>query len=104
MGRSRSGDPLVEVPTSPSSRPWGSSSRSATSPTSDRRVSPADASASRGVSDPSVSMSSTSRSKSVDCSTRTGSTEKATRRTGEKIESTGITPIVFDRLLRSADT
>ena len=48
MGRSRSGEPLVEVPTSPSSRPWGSSSRSATRPTSERRVSPAEASASRG--------------------------------------------------------
>jgi hypothetical protein len=44
------------------------------------------------------------RSKSVDCSTRTGSTENATRRTGEKMESTGMTPMVFDRLLRSADT
>ena len=49
-------------------------------------------------------MSRTSRSKSVDCSTRTGSTEKATRRTGEKIESTGMTPIVLERLLRSAET
>ena len=103
MGRSRSGEPLVEVPTSPSSRPWGSSSRSATRPTSERRVSPAEASASRGVSEPSVSMSRTRRSKSVDCSTRTGSTEKATRRTGEKMESTGMTPMVLDRLLRSAE-
>ena len=69
-----------------------------------RRVSPAEASASRGVREPSVSMSSTRRSKSVDCSTRTGSTEKATRRTGEKIESTGITPMVDERLFRSAET
>ena len=66
-------------------------------------MSPAEASASRGVSDPSVSMSRTSRSKSVDCSTRTGSMVKATRRTGEKIESTGMTPMVVERLLRSAD-
>ena len=35
----------------------------------------------------------------MDCSTRTGSTAKVTRRTGEKIESTGITPMVDDRLL-----
>ena len=49
-------------------------------------------------------MSSTRRSKSVDCSTRTGSTSKVTRRTGEKIESTGMTPMVEERLLRSADT
>ena len=69
-----------------------------------RRVSPAEASASRGVSEPSVSMSRTRRSKSVDCSTRTGSTVKATRRTGEKIESTGITPMVVDRLFLSAET
>jgi hypothetical protein len=33
-----------------------------------------------------------------------GSTSKATRRTGEKIESTGMTPIVSSSLLRSADT
>ena len=32
------------------------------------------------------------------------STEKVTRRTGEKMASTGMTPIVADRLLRSAET
>ncbi len=48
-------------------------------------------------------MSSTSLSKSVDCSTRTGSTVKATRRTGEKMASTGMTPIVVERLFLSAD-
>ena len=37
-------------------------------------------------------------------STRVGSTSKVTRRTGEKIESTGMTPIVADALLRSAET
>ena len=42
-------------------------------------------------------------SKFVDCSTRVGSIENDTRRTGEKIASTGITPIVIVRLLRSAD-
>ena len=104
MGRSRSGEPLLAVPTSPSSRPCGASLMSATRPTSERRVSPAEASASRGEMDPSVSMSSTSRSKLVDCSTRVGSTVKATRRTGEKIESTGITPMVDDRLFLSAET
>ncbi len=57
-----------------------------------------------GAQVPSVSMSSTSRSKSVDCSTRTGSMSKVTRRTGEKMASTGITPIVVIRLLRSAET
>jgi hypothetical protein len=76
---------------------------SATSPTSERNVSPADASASRGEIEPSVSMSRTSRSNSVDCSTRVGSTSKATRRTGEKIESTGMTPMVSDTLLASAE-
>ena len=40
----------------------------------------------------------------MDCSTRAGSTENETRRKGEKIESTGMTPIVDDRLLRSAET
>ena len=69
-----------------------------------RRVSPAEASASRGVMEPSVSMSSTRRSKSVDCSTRTGSMSKVTRRTGEKMESTGMTPMVLDRLFLSAET
>jgi hypothetical protein len=49
-------------------------------------------------------MSRTRRSNSVDCSTRVGSTWKVTRRTGEKIESTGMTPIVDVVLLRSADT
>ena len=67
-------------------------------------MSPAEASASRGVMEPSVSMSSTRRSYSVDCSTRVGSTWKATRRTGEKIESTGMTPMVALPLLRSAET
>ena len=67
-------------------------------------MAPADASASRAEIEPSVSMSSTRRSNSVDCSTRVGSTSKVTRRTGEKIESTGMTPIVFEVLLRSAET
>ena len=40
----------------------------------------------------------------MDCSTRVGSTEKVTRRTGEKMESTGITPMVLDVLFRSAET
>ena len=35
----------------------------------------------------------------MSCSTRVGSTSKATRRTGEKIESTGITPMVVGRLV-----
>ena len=102
--RSRSGEPLVVDPVSPSSSPLGASSRSATRETKVRRVSPAEASASRGLMVPSVSISSTRRSKSVDCSTRTGSMSKVTLRTGEKIESTGITPMVADRLLRSAET
>ena len=66
-------------------------------------MSPADASASRGVIEPSVSISRLSLSKFVACSTRVGSIENDTRRTGEKIASTGITPIVVVRLLRSAD-
>ena len=37
------------------------------------------------------------------CSTRVGTTENATRRTGENTESTGMTPMVFDVLLRSAE-
>ena len=53
--------------------------------------------------EPSVSMSMTRRSYSVDCSTRVGSTSNDTRRTGEKIESTGITPMVSDTLLPSAE-
>ena len=35
----------------------------------------------------------------MDCSTRVGSTVKVTRRTGEKIESTGMTPMVVERLV-----
>ena len=66
-------------------------------------MSPAEARASRGVIEPSVSMSMTRRSYSVDCSTRVGSTSNDTRRTGEKIESTGITPMVSDTLLPSAE-
>ena len=62
-------------------------------------MSPAEARASRGVREPSVSISSTRRSKSVDCSTRTGSTVKATRRTGEKMASTGMTPMVAGALV-----
>ncbi len=50
------------VAISPSSRPCGASLISATRATSERRVSPAEASASRGVIEPSVSMSSTRRS------------------------------------------
>src|SRR5664280_1131934 len=64
---------------------------------------PADARASRGLREPSVSMSRTRRSKSVDCSTRTGSTVKATRRTGEKMASTGMTPMMAERLFLSAE-
>ena len=56
-----------------------------------------------GVIEPSVSISRVSLSKFVACSTRVGSIENDTRRTGEKIASTGITPIVVVRLLRSAD-
>src|SRR5579875_2933162 len=62
IGRSRSGEPLVVLPASPSSRPWPSSASSATSESRPRRVWPADASASRGVIEPSVSMSRTRRS------------------------------------------
>ena len=90
-------------PVTLSSRPMGSSSRSATRPTRVRRVSPAEARASRGVREPSVSISMTRRSKSVDCSTRTGSTVKATRRTGEKMASTGMTPMAPVPLFLSAD-
>ena len=80
--------------------PAGSSLISATRATSERSVSPAEASASRGrdravgldVEDEAVVVR-------VDCSTRVGSTSKATRRTGEKIESTGITPMVWRRLV-----
>ena len=54
---------------------------------------PAEASASRGVTEPSVSTSRIRRSRSVICSTRVFSTAYDTLRTGEKIESTGITPI-----------
>ena len=64
---------------------------------------PAYLEASRGVMEPSVPISSVNLSKLVACSTRVGSTENETRRTGEKIASTGITPIVVVRLLRSAD-
>jgi hypothetical protein len=39
----------------------------------------------------------------VACSTRVGSTANATRRTGEKIESTGMTPIVEERFARSTE-
>jgi hypothetical protein len=40
----------------------------------------------------------------VDCSTRTGSMSKVTRWTGEKMESIGMTPMVFERLFLSAET
>ena len=66
-------------------------------------MAPAEASASRGEMVPSVSMSSTTRSKLVDCSTRTGSMSNVTRCTGEKMESIGMTPMVFDRLFLSAE-
>ena len=46
-----------------------------------------------GSTEPSVSMSSVSLSKSVRWPTRAASTLYATRRTGEKMESIGITPI-----------
>ena len=60
------------------------------------RISTSDASASEsfGSTDPSVVMSSVSLSKSVRWPTRADSTWYATRRTGEKIESIGMTPIV----------
>ena len=58
------------------------------------RISAASASASFGSTEPSVVMSSVSLSKSVRCPTRAASTAYATRRTGEKIESIGMTPIV----------
>ena len=61
--------------------------------TSSRSVPPAEAIASRAVMEPFVSTSRTNRSRSVICSTRVFSTEYETLRTGEKIESTGITPI-----------
>ena len=57
------------------------------------RISAASRSAAWGSIEPSVSMSSVSLSKSVRWPTRACSTEYATRRTGEKIESIGITPI-----------
>jgi hypothetical protein len=76
---------------------------SATSCTSEVSVAPAEASASRGLIDPSVSTSRINRSYSVDCSTRVGSTSTATRRTGLKMASTGMTPIVEELLVRSAD-
>ncbi len=74
--------------------PSGSSVMFSTSSTSDFSVAPAEAIASRGLSEPSVSTSITRRSYSVDCSTRVGSTEKDTRRTGAKMASIGITPMV----------
>jgi hypothetical protein len=83
IGRSRSGEPTVVAPISPSSRPCGASLMSATRLSSERSVSPAEASASRGAIEPSVSMSRIRRSKFVDCSTRVGSTSNVTRRTGE---------------------
>ena len=104
MGRSRSGEPLVrrpdlsELETTGLVLEIGHQTRRASA--TYRRPTPR---ASRGVSDASVSMSITKRSKSVDCSTRTGSTENATRRTGEKMESTGITPMVLERLFLSAE-
>ena len=52
MARSRSGEPALTAATSPSSRPCGSSDRLATRSTSERRVAPAEASASLGVIDP----------------------------------------------------
>src|SRR5919202_3308088 len=58
------------------------------------RISDAWAIASFGDSEPSVVTSRRSLSKSVRCPTRAASTSYATRRTGEKIESMGITPMV----------
>ena len=66
-------------------------------------MAPAEASASRGLIEPSVSMSSTRRSKLVDCSTRVGSTSMATRRTGEKMASTGMMPMVAVGFCRSPE-
>ena len=57
------------------------------------RISAASRSAAWGSIEPSVSMSSVSLSKSVRWPTRARSTLYATRRTGEKIESIGMTPI-----------
>ena len=84
--------------------PW-LSARSANSSTRPASVAPAEATAFRGLIDPSVSTSRISRSRSVICSTRVASTAYVTRRTGEKIESTGITPMGSRGfLLRSAET
>ena len=58
------------------------------------RSSAACVTASRGLTAPFVLTSSVSLSKSVRWPTRAVSTWYVTRRTGEKIESTGITPIV----------
>src|SRR6476646_5324894 len=58
------------------------------------RISAASLTASFGVMEPFVVTSSFSLSKSVRWPTRAASTSYKTRRTGEKIESIGITPIV----------
>ena len=62
-------------------------------------------SASSGVIEPLVSISSVRRSKSTDWPTRVSSTVKLTLRIGEKIESIGISPIMCSMLrCRSAVT
>src|SRR6202011_4716361 len=91
-------------PPPPTARPWPSSwppgpARSSWMRSASVKIaswemssSAASRSAACGSIDPSVSMSSVSLSKSVFWPTRACSTAYATRRTGEKIESMGITP------------
>ncbi len=55
-------------------------------------------SASSGVIEPLVSISSVRRSKSTLCPTRVSSTVKFTLRIGEKIESSGMSPIMCSTL------
>ena len=62
-------------------------------------MSPAEASASRGVIEPSVSISRVSGRSSSPARRGSGSIENDTRRTGEKIASTGMTPIVDGALV-----
>ena len=84
---------------------WSLSARSENNSTRAPRVRPAEATASFGGRAPFVSTSRIRRSRSVICSTRVFSTEYVTRRTGEKIESTGMTPMGSRAfLLRSAET
>src|SRR3990172_1601378 len=101
MGRSRSGEADSLTTTSPSTSPMPSP-KSANSPTSSPRVLPADESASLADTEPSVCTSSTSLSKLVIWPTWVEPTVYATLRTGEKMESIGMTPMPSPLLLRSA--